>query len=189
MEQNIVIIGPRCVGKTNTGIYLAKALNAEFIDSDPLIEKREGRTIKQIVEEKGWEHFRQLEAQLINEVTSNGAGKSIVFAPGGGAVAHQYEELRKQNVERLRAFGTVILLMPSKDLKESARIIRERMINDEKSSTQRPGLTGLYPHEEVLKTLNERISRYLQAKNHVIYTDGLDEKEVAEKIICDLGLS
>jgi len=183
MKQHIAIIGPRCVGKTNTGLYLAKALNAEFIDADPLIEQREGKTIKQIVEEKGWKYFRKLESELISEVTSNSAGKNIVFAVGGGAVAHEYENLRVQNVKFLRQFGTVILLMPSESLEESARIIYKRMQADKKSATQRPSLTGLSQQEETINILKKRMPFYMKAKNLVIYAKGLNEKEVAQKII------
>lgn len=186
MGQHIVLIGPRCVGKTNTGVSLAEALNAEFIDADPLIETRAGKPINEIVECHGWQYFRQLETDLIKEITSNGAGRRIVFAPGGGAVAHEYNSLREQNIQYLRSFGKVILLMPSENLEESARIIYKRMMKDKKSSTQRPSLTGLPPQEEILNILIKRIPLYMRAQDCTIYTTGSSEIEVARKVIHEL---
>lgn len=185
MELHIVLTGPRCAGKTSTGVYLASALNAAFIDADPMIELAEGKTIEEFARENGWEYFRRIEAGLITKIVSAYENKRAVFAPGGGAVAHEYAELREQNIRNLRSFGKIILLMPSESLEESAGIIYERMKKDKKSAAQRPSLTDLPLEEEVLKTLKERLPFYMQAKDYVIYTKGLDEREVARKIIKD----
>lgn len=59
--QRILLIGFRGAGKTTLGKALAEALNLAFIDVDEEIEKREGRTIKEMVEKEGWSYFRHLE--------------------------------------------------------------------------------------------------------------------------------
>ncbi len=186
MEHNIILIGPRCVGKTNTGISLAENLDAEFIDSDPVIERATGKSINEIVRDNGWHYFRRLETNLIKKVTSNSLNKKVVFAPGGGAVSHEYADLREQNINYLKSFGKVVLLMPSESLEESARIICERMLRDSRSVIQRPSLTGSAPQEEVLEVLTKRAPFYKKVQDYVIYTEGLNEKEVARKIVYTL---
>jgi shikimate kinase len=188
MEIHLSLIGPRCVGKTNTGLYLAEAIGGVLINTDSLIETR-GKPIKQIVEESGWEYFRNLEADKISAVTSNGYRRNIVLALGGGAVAHEYDSLRELNVNNLRRFGPVILLMPSESLEESAHIISERMSRDVKSASQRPSLTNLAPEQEVLEILKKRMPFYMAAAHSVIYTNGDNEQKVAERIMHQLQFS
>ncbi|MCK5699011.1 MAG: shikimate kinase, partial [Candidatus Aenigmarchaeota archaeon] len=66
--MNVVLIGYRCTGKTQTGKIIAKALNFKFIDTDNLIEKEAKKNISKIVADDGWEKFRELEKKEIRDV-------------------------------------------------------------------------------------------------------------------------
>lgn len=88
-------------GKTTVGRALAKKLNKRFIDSDHEIEARTGVSIPVIFEIEGEASFRQREADVIRDLTSQ---ENIVLATGGGAVLNA--ESRKLLHER----GTVIYL-------------------------------------------------------------------------------
>lgn len=107
-KENIVLIGMPSSGKTSVGKALAKRLNRPFYDSDELIVARQGREIKEIFHDQGEASFRQMEADLIQELkTLNGA----VIATGGGTI------LRQENVDALKANGHVFFLdRPLKDL-------------------------------------------------------------------------
>ena len=52
-KENIVLIGMPGVGKSTIGVVLAKVLGYEFIDADLLIQKAEGKLLREIIEEKG----------------------------------------------------------------------------------------------------------------------------------------
>ena len=59
--ENIILIGMPGCGKSTVGVVLAKALGMDFIDSDLLIQRREGKCLAQIIEEAGDDGFRAIE--------------------------------------------------------------------------------------------------------------------------------
>jgi len=95
-RTNLYLIGMMGSGKTTLGRLLAQALERPFLDTDELVERREGRTIPQIFEEEGEAYFREVEARCVLEASRLGGA---VVALGGGAV------LREENRRVLRATG------------------------------------------------------------------------------------
>ncbi|WP_461482788.1 shikimate kinase [Porticoccus sp.] len=81
-KDNIVLIGMPGAGKSTVGVLLAKALGKDFVDSDVLIQVREGKTLQQIMDENDYLHLRQIEAQVLNDID----GRNLVIATGGSAV-------------------------------------------------------------------------------------------------------
>ena len=59
LEKNIILIGYRGTGKSVIGKRLAEVLKAPFYDTDELIETAAGKSIREMVAEGGWEHFRK----------------------------------------------------------------------------------------------------------------------------------
>ena len=68
-------------GKTSVGKILARQLQKNFKDVDDIIEKEQNCSISEIFENKGEEHFRQLEQKCIDELTQK---KGQVISTGGG---------------------------------------------------------------------------------------------------------
>ena len=62
--NNITLIGMPGAGKSTLGVVLAKVLGYEFLDSDLLIQKKEKRKLHRIIEEEGYEGFRQIENRV-----------------------------------------------------------------------------------------------------------------------------
>jgi shikimate kinase len=79
-----VLVGFMGAGKSAVGRRLARRLGYRFEDMDRRIEKREGRTIADIFEERGEAAFRALEEE---EARALGGIAGVVVATGGGTFA------------------------------------------------------------------------------------------------------
>lgn len=180
--MNIILTGPRGVGKTRKGKLLAESLGYKFIDSDELLEERNHTTISEIVKEKGWEEFRKLENENIKYLISR-YKENVVLALGGGAIASNFEELRKDNLKRLKKYGKIILLYPTKDIEKNVKVLLNRITLDKKTKKQRPLLTNLDMKGELIKTLKERDSLYKEASDEIVYTMENKEDEIIKDLV------
>ena len=77
----VVLLGYMTSGKSTVGQALARRLEWRFLDFDVEIERREGRTIGDLVLDDGQELLREMEAALTAEVAET---PFAVLAPGGG---------------------------------------------------------------------------------------------------------
>ena len=80
--KRVVLIGAPGSGKSTVGAALAKVLALDFIDTDQLIEEREGKAITDIFVVDGEPHFRAVELETLKQVLSL---KDVVISLGGGA--------------------------------------------------------------------------------------------------------
>jgi shikimate kinase len=80
---NVYLIGMMGAGKTTVGKLLSEQLNYRFIDTDVLVEACAKQSITQIFAESGETGFRQIEHQVLAEVS---AYTYLVIATGGGIV-------------------------------------------------------------------------------------------------------
>ncbi len=99
-QRNISLIGMPSCGKSTVGVLLAKATGMNFVDTDVVIQARQGRSLQAIIAEEGLEAFRQIEAVAITGLDVSGH----VIATGGSAV---YSETA---MAHLQAGGTVVYL-------------------------------------------------------------------------------
>lgn len=98
--KNIVLIGMPGVGKSTVGVILAKELGYQFLDADLLIQKRENRLLKEIIEQEGVDGFIEIE----NQVNASIEADRTVVATGGSVV---YGE---EAMNHLKKIATVIYL-------------------------------------------------------------------------------
>ncbi len=166
--MNIVLIGYRCSGKTAIGKMLVRELRRDFLDTDSLIEKNTGCSIEMIISRHGWDHFREIEKRLVEEIS---AGDNLVIATGGGVV------MDKENVKNLKENGWIVWL------KGESEVLKARMDNEQKSNKIRPSLTGADPLEEIKQVLEVRTPLYEQTANLVVDTTTLSLMEVASSIL------
>jgi len=154
-KENIVLTGMPGSGKSTVG-KLIKKDGFEFVDTDEEIEKRCGCTIKELIRTKGEEYFRDLETEVIRDISAKG---SQIISTGGGAV------LRKENVKCLKRNGKLFFI--------------DADINRLKATDTRP----LSDTEEKLKELySERIGIYRSTAD-VIVPDMSTPEEEAEYIL------
>jgi len=102
----VVLCGFMGTGKTAVGRELARLLGVEFIDTDAVIEAREGMTIAAIFDKRGESHFRALERDVCHALAPEGGA---VIATGGGM------PMDRANLVHLQTLGTTVLLEASID--------------------------------------------------------------------------
>ena len=98
--KNIVLIGMPGVGKSTIGVILAKEIGYRFLDSDLLIQEREGKLLKDIIAEQGIDGFLQVE----NDVNKSIQTEKTVIATGGSVV------YGAEAMEHLKKIATVVYL-------------------------------------------------------------------------------
>lgn len=92
--KNIVLIGMPGCGKSCVGKELASVLGKEFYDCDDEIASL-GKTPAELIEQKGEEHFRNVETKVLSELCKKSGS---VIATGGGAVTRERnEDIIRQN--------------------------------------------------------------------------------------------
>ncbi len=99
-KENIVLTGMPGSGKSTVG----KILNIDgfsFVDTDEEIVRRCGCPIKDLISEKGEKYFRDLETEVIKDVSSKGCQ---IISTGGGAI------LRQENVKALKRNGKIFFI-------------------------------------------------------------------------------
>src|SRR4029079_9769218 len=125
--MNVFLIGYRGSGKTTVAAALAERLRWNWIDADAELERKQGRSIKQIFAEEGEPAFRKYEASILEEIAS---GDRQFVASGGGVV------LKETNRMLLKKRGTVVWL------KAAAEVLFERIRSDVTTAQRRPNLTA-----------------------------------------------
>ncbi len=89
--KRVVLIGAPGSGKSTVGAALAKVLALDFIDTDQLIEEREGKAITDIFVVDGEPHFRAVELETLKHVLTL---NDVVISLGGGApISDQAQQL------------------------------------------------------------------------------------------------
>jgi shikimate kinase len=163
--MNLVLIGYRGTGKSTVGKVLACRLGRLIVSTDREIVRRAGSSIQDIVAAHGWEHFRDLESAVCEDL----AGRdNLVIDTGGGAI------LRQRNVEVFKRNGRLFWLTAS------VETIAGRIGSD----TQRPSLTGTKSHiDEIQDVLAERTPKYQAAADVIVGTDGRSIDELAATIL------
>lgn len=150
--RNVYLLGLRASGKTTVGQALAAVLGCSCLDTDALVVDTSGRTIETIVAEEGWERFRELESQsLIRAATLPGK----VVATGGGIV------LAQANRELMSKSGVCFYLAAD------AGLLVGRLLRDP-NPAQRPALTALDLHDEIVAIMTEREPLYMASMDHML---------------------
>lgn len=92
--KSLVLVGMMGVGKSSVGRRLAQALDLPFVDADKKIEEAANRSIVEIFDAYGEEHFRDGEKRVIQRLLADGPQ---VLATGGGAFMN--EDTRREIAE------------------------------------------------------------------------------------------
>jgi len=162
--MNIILIGFMGSGKTAVGQELARQLKLKYLDTDILIEKSGGKKISEIFAQKGEEHFRKLETEVVKALEDY---DGFVVSTGGGIV------LKEENVKMLKKAGPLVLLWAEP----------EAVIKRIGHQRHRPLLAVDDPAAEAKKILGQRKPIYQKAADFTVDTSNLKIEEVVSEII------
>lgn len=170
--KRVVLLGYMCSGKSSVGEALARRLEWKFLDFDVEIERREDRSIREIVDAEGDEYLRDREHALTEEVATESL---LVLAPGGGWIT------RPELLDMMGRGTLAVWLYVSPD--ETVRRLKSDPID-------RPFKDLADPTERVAEMLAEREPLYRLA-DIMIPADVRSVEEVAfevEQIVRTRGI-
>ena len=139
-KSNIILIGMPTSGKSTVGVIAAKILGLNFIDTDLVIQQREGKLLCEIIDNYGIEGFLKCEENAILSFQETGAliatGGSVVYSEA--AMRHLKQDgiivyLKVDQNELFKRLHNVkergVVLRPNETIEE---MFRERCILYEK---------------------------------------------------------
>jgi len=160
MKRNIVLIGMPGAGKSTVGVVLAKRMGYRFVDSDLVIQEKEGKLLHELIEEHGVEGFWKIE----NDVNASLDMEKSVIATGGSAI------YGTQAMEHLKEIGCVVYL------KLSYEEIAERL-----GDLNARGVT-LMPGQTLHDLYEERTPLYEKYADTIVECDGKMLREIVKEI-------
>lgn len=162
--MNIVLTGFMASGKTSVSEEIARISGMHLVDTDEYIVRNAGMSINDIFEQRGESAFRQLEHDVIIEVSNM---DNSVISTGGGV------PLNKDNMNLLRRNGVIFNLAPDFDVilgrLEAARGTRPLLKNSET--------------EEIRSRFEARKPFYANCDYSIHVTDNKDPESYANEII------
>ena len=168
----ITLIGYRGSGKSTVAKPLAERLGWDWVDADAELERRAGRTIREIFATDGESEFRRLERNLLVELFGR---DRIALAAGGGAV------LNRDTRSDMQHAGPVVWLTAPVD-------VLERRINaDSTTAERRPGLTAEGGRAEIEQLIAQREPFYRECASLTIAAHTDDPGRIADRIVDALG--
>jgi shikimate kinase len=166
-RRNVVLTGFMGTGKTTVGRLLADRLGYEFVDTDEIIEEREG-PIPEIFRERGEGEFRRLEREVADALADR---DGLIVSTGGRLMVDPV------NSARLGATGDVFCLTASVDT------ILARVTADDAMS-ERPLLAAGDARDRITDLLAERADAYSQFTQ--IDTDSRAPEAAVDEILAAL---
>lgn len=158
--MNIALIGFSCTGKTTIAKLLAKKLEKKFISTDEEIAKKAKTGISKFVKEHGWEKFRDLESEIIENISDF---DECIFDTSGGIVA------RNENIINLKRNALIVLLTAD------AKTMISRLKNNP-LPIKKDYING------IKDILQESESKFKKAADYAIDTSMLSPEEVCDLI-------
>jgi len=165
LNNNIILIGYMGSGKTTLGKKLSYRERIAFLDTDRMIEQKQGKTVSEIFDEAGENAFRQMETECLKKIADY--SDRYIISVGGGL------PLKEENRKLLKKLGTVFYLRARPDT------IYGRLKND----TTRPLLRGDDPEGKISTMIGIRGPVYEAAADVIVDVDEKGYETIIREII------
>ena len=158
--KNIILIGMPGAGKSTVGVVLAKTLGWDYVDTDLVLQKREGLLLQEIIDAQGITNFLRIEEEVLQDFNQ----QRCVVATGGSVV------YSSKAMQHLQAMGTMVYLqLPINTIKERLTNMSSRGI----AMSEGQSLQTLY---------NERVPLYEKYADVVLDCSGQDVEAIVEVV-------
>ena len=174
LKYNLALIGGRGCGKSSVGKRLARTnRNFMLFSLDALIRyESEAASIPEIVEDRGWPGFRELEFEVVKKVSAFPSGALIDC--GGGVVVDLDEDgnevFSKRKVKALKRHSLIVYL------ERDPEYLLSRIEGD----TNRPSLSE---SESFLEIMERRSPWYEEASDLILDCNDQDKGVLADEIL------
>ena len=160
MDKNIVLIGMPTSGKSTIGVILAKILGMDFVDTDIVIQQREGMRLNEIIEDRGIEGFLQAEEQALLSTDV----RNTVVATGGSAV------YSKAAMEYFKTGSDIVYLKVGYDeILKRLKNVKERGV-------------VLHPGETIEQMYKTRTALYEKYASYIVSEDGCSVEDTVSAV-------
>ncbi len=165
VDRHLVLVGMMGSGKTTVGRAIATRLGRPLLDSDAMIEAREGRTVRDIFRSDGEDAFRLVETAVLAEALA--WPEMAVIAAAGGVV------LRPENRRLLHDSRARIVW-----LRADPGLLADRV----RSGSHRP-LIDDDPEATLRQMYDDRAEMYREVADAIVTVDNRSVNEVVEAVL------
>ena len=163
---SIILIGMPGCGKSTVGPLLARAMNLDFLDTDDLVQSREGQTLPEILATQGYLRLREIEECVVMGHSFDGA----VVATGGSVI------YSGNTMSHFRRFGRIVYL------KTDIRQLNQRLGSLSQRGVAAPLGTTLFDLEL------ERTPLYERAADLIVSAESTSVTQTLKRVIDALGV-
>lgn len=149
------------VGKSSVGVLLAKLLGLGFLDTDLTIQLREGASLQDILDRRGYRYLREVEESVLLEADL----RQSVVSTGGSAV------YSAAAMERLCEAGAIVYL------RADLQTLEQRVL------AAPPRGIASSPDQTFAQIYAERTLLYQQYAQHSVDTSAGSAQEVAVAVM------
>jgi len=168
-HKKIALIGFRGVGKSSVGLSLRNKLRIPYLSMDDSITRKARTTIQEIVEEKGWPYFRELEFKCLQRQSLR---QKLILDTGGGVLEDSNGDLSQKKLKLLKNnFFSIYLYM------DDELLLRRLQKID--YSHHRPALSGSASVQEIL---SKRKPWYEEAMDIKVNCSGMNVATTVREI-------
>lgn len=162
----IFLVGFMGCGKSTLGLEVSGRLGYDFLDTDNAVETLAGISIAEIFRDKGEEHFRALEREVLLAVN----GENTIVATGGGMPCWG------DNIAEMKRRGIVVYLQMT------PQMLADRLADCRASRPKIANLNDEQLLEYITTTLAQREKYYSQADT-ILDCRGLSDDDIVAQII------
>jgi shikimate kinase len=165
--SRLVLTGFMGAGKSTVGALLAQAIAWDFLDLDSVVEATHGETVAEIFRSRGEPYFRSAERRALEQLQEK---NKLVLALGGGTIEDS------EVLSYVLSWKETCLVFLDAPLSELIGRIRVG-----------PNTRPLLAKPDDLAARHQRRLPLYRAANFTVLTTGLNQREVAARVIQIVG--